>query len=330
MSILRVEQDGVEFFTDEATGNCYMSESGLARLCGITQQGMRKKIHALLTTKSAPESLKEFAGKKVSRQLTLKINGLQVNVSLLPSDFCAAMIEHYAFEARNKTATALFSFRKFSRKGIDGWIQEITEWTGNAPREISNEELITLVDERKAPGTIAAEINPKSVIEMLQECNFTATGYRLYFYLEMKHLQNEKPTIAAICADLKMSRSSFRKWLPQVHDWSNCADWLEVPTRKGLEYEIQKRLHTELGGEMEVHTPFGPIDLVTQTEAIEIKRIEDWKEALGQIMAKAQSFPKLAKRIHLFGKSNKILKKILQACQPLNVLVTFEKALVAA
>jgi hypothetical protein len=53
--------------------------------------------------------------------------------------------------------------------------------------------------------------------------------------------------------------------------------------------------------------------------------IEDWKEALGQVIAKGQSFPKLTKRIHLFGESSKQLKKITQNCQTLDVLVTFEK-----
>jgi hypothetical protein len=63
--------------------------------------------------------------------------------------------------------------------------------------------------------------------------------------------------------------------LPQIHEWTHCADWLEIVSRrKGAEFEIQKRLHQELGGKMEAYTPVGPIDLITKTEAIEIKRNE--------------------------------------------------------
>ena len=36
MTITRVIRDDVEFFTNDATGESGMSESGLARLCGVT------------------------------------------------------------------------------------------------------------------------------------------------------------------------------------------------------------------------------------------------------------------------------------------------------
>jgi hypothetical protein len=47
------------------------------------------------------------------------------------------------------------------------------------------------------------------------------------------------------------------------------------------------------------------------------------------VIAKSQTFPKHSKRIHLFGPSSKILKKITAHCQVLDVLVTFEKITVA-
>jgi hypothetical protein len=325
MSILRVEQDGVEFFTAAQTGACKMSESGMARLCDITQQSMYERIQSVLTGKSVPECLKAFAGKDVSQQATLIINGLSVTVSLYNSDFSAAMIEYYAFESRHKTAAALFAYRKFARIGIEAWIQSITGWKPKITAKDLTEDLVAdFVEARLTPGGIAAEVKADAVIGMLKQCKFTGTGYRLYFYLEMMHLQNEHPSAEQICADLQIAHSTFKKWLPKVHAWSHCADWLQLKTRSGHEYPIQKRLHAELGGKMEAFTPIGPVDLVTSTEVIEIKRIEDWKEALGQVMAKAQSFPDLSMRIHLFGESSKILKKITKHCQFLDVLVTFE------
>jgi hypothetical protein len=327
MSILRVEQDGVEFFTDAVTGYCEMSESGLARLCDVTKQSMNEKIQDILTGKSVPECLEEFASRDVSRQARLRINGLLVNVCLYPSDFCAAMIEYYAFDSRYKTKAALKAYRKFAKKGIDAWIQKITGWNAPAANaEPTFESVEKFINDRLDKGLIATAVHPELVIEMLQDCGFSAAAYRLYFYLEMRALQNQHPEVETICQELNISRATFRKWLPQIHEWTHCADWLEIVSRrKGAEFEIQKRLHQELGGKMEAYTPVGPIDLITKTEAIEIKRIEDWKEALGQVIAKGQSFPKLTKRIHLFGESSKQLKKITQNCQTLDVLVTFEK-----
>ncbi|NKB17286.1 MAG: hypothetical protein HC770_02850, partial [Pseudanabaena sp. CRU_2_10] len=48
MNITRVERDGVEFFTINATGESGMSESGLARLCGVTQQAISKLLQIRL------------------------------------------------------------------------------------------------------------------------------------------------------------------------------------------------------------------------------------------------------------------------------------------
>ncbi|NKB16929.1 MAG: hypothetical protein HC770_00405 [Pseudanabaena sp. CRU_2_10] len=56
MNITRVERDGVEFFTINATGESGMSESGLARLCGVTHQAINK----LLQNQLQPMPLKKL------------------------------------------------------------------------------------------------------------------------------------------------------------------------------------------------------------------------------------------------------------------------------
>jgi hypothetical protein len=100
---------------------------------------------------------------------------------------------------------------------------------------------------RLKTGTIAAEIHPGEILRMLKESNFSADGYRLYLYLEMMALQAQTPDMKTICAELKISRSTFAKWLPQIHEWSHCADWLELQSRQGPEYTIQCRMQQELG-----------------------------------------------------------------------------------
>jgi hypothetical protein len=328
MSFTRVEQNGVEFFSETKTGIGKMSKKGLAHLCGITQQSMSERIQQTTSGKLVPECLKEFAGMAIPEQVTLKFDGYTTNVILFPSDFCAAMIEFYAFESRHKTQTALFSYRKFARMGIEQWIQSITGWKSTiAASDLTEELVIDFISDRLEPGMIPVGIQTDAVIEMLKRGDFNGSGCRLYFYLEMLHLQGKTPNYRQICDDLKISPCTLRKWLPKIHAWSHCADWLQLQGRKGPEYPIQLRMCEELGGVMEAFTVAGRIDLVTDTEVIEIKRIADWKDAFGEVMAKGQFFPKHQKRIHLFGQAEKLRETIVTTCTAIDVTVTFEPAL---
>ena len=51
MNITRVERDGVEFFTIDATGESGMSEAGLARLCCVSRQAVMKVLRETGVTK---------------------------------------------------------------------------------------------------------------------------------------------------------------------------------------------------------------------------------------------------------------------------------------
>jgi hypothetical protein len=129
-------------------------------------------------------------------------------------------------------------------------------------------------------------------------------------------------SIAALARLCGVEREAIRKLLRRLHGTKTRSIWLNMFAGKPL------YLAPELLGQakdMEAYTPIGPVDLVTKTEIIEIKRVEDWKTAFGQVIAKSQSFPKHAKRIHLFGESSRQLKKITEHCQTFDVLVTFEK-----
>jgi hypothetical protein len=324
MSILRVEQDRIEFFTELQNGACHMSETGMARLCGISQQGMYQLVTRTITSESPYECLKGFCGKGWRSQVTLIVDGLPMNVNLIPSAFCAAIVEYLAFESPNKTAEALFAYRKFAKMGIERWIQSITGWQPQTSPELSQESVEAFVNDFLPEGKLAVAIHPGEIIKLLQQSKLSADGYRLYLYLEMLSLQEQTPTIDHICETLNISFSTFKKWLPKVHQWSRCADWIQLRTRQGTEFEIQCRMHQELGGDIEVHTVAGRIDLVTSTEVIEIKKIANWKDSLGEVLAKGAFFPEHRKRIHLFGVSDKLMTTILASCTPLNITVTFE------
>jgi hypothetical protein len=320
MSFTRVEQDGLEFYTLKANGASGMSIAALARLCGVEHNSIRDLLKRIHGNKTQSEWLKPFAGK--SLDLATNLPG---KAKIIRADACFAIICYYAFESRMKPPEAKYAFGKFGPMGIEGWIQKITGWKPEtSATELSEDAVIDFITDRLEPGMIAAGIQTDALIEMLKRGDFIGSGCRLYFYLEMMHLQGETPSERQICKDLKIAPSTLRKWLPKVHAWSHCADWLQLQARKGPEYPIQLRMHEELGGKMEAFTVVGRIDLVTDTEVIEIKQIAQWKDAFGEVLAKGQFFPKHHKRIHLFGASDKLMEKIVPCCSVLEVLVTFE------
>ena len=65
-----------------------------------------------------------------------------------------------------------------------------------------------------------------------------------------------------------------------------------------------------MGGEIEVETPFGYIDLLTGTKIIEIKNALHWKHALGQILSYSNFFPSHEKWIYLFDMKESLYEPI--------------------
>jgi hypothetical protein len=94
---------------------------------------------------------------------------------------------------------------------------------------------------------------------------------------------------------------------------------------KGTESWYRDRLADKLKGTVEVHTKAGRIDILTDTEVIEVKRVSGWKGAIGQVKSYGHYYPKHSLRIHLFGKlTERRLKMIQGVCQSEGILVTYE------
>lgn len=112
------------------------------------------------------------------------------------------------------------------------------------------------------------------------------------------------------------TKKNENKYLFEIYNLKN--DNLE--NRK--EYQIQQRLHEELGGCIEVETEVGYIDLLTDYEIIEIKDGKLWKHALGQILMYSVDYPNHKKRIHLFDiEKNKMIE---DRCNIYNIKVSYE------
>jgi hypothetical protein len=90
------------------------------------------------------------------------------------------------------------------------------------------------------------------------------------------------------------------------------------------EKDVQQQLHAIVGGDMEVVTPVGNIDILTDTELIEVKEAKAWKNAIGQLITYGYYYPNHQKRLHLFGRCHhSALILIRQHCDLNNILVTY-------
>lgn len=74
----------------------------------------------------------------------------------------------------------------------------------------------------------------------------------------------------------------------------------KIYSNKNIETNIRDRLSKELNGETEVNTEFGKIDLLTKDEIVEIKHLNKWKHAFGQVLSYSKFYPNHKMRIHLF------------------------------
>lgn len=98
--------------------------------------------------------------------------------------------------------------------------------------------------------------------------------------------------------------------------------------RTSPEQQVRDRLQHQLGGQVEVATNVSRIDLLTSPGIIEVKKNDDWKSALGQVLAYAQFCHNHSKQIHLFYSDRKQLKQLRQiesSCTDLGVKVTVEE-----
>jgi hypothetical protein len=122
-----------------------------------------------------------------------------------------------------------------------------------------------------------------------------------------------------------VAQKGLHNLIDRMDEFNLVPDWFELDgSTQGVEDQIRDRLHAELGGQTEVNTLHGRIDLVTDTHLIEIKRIDNWQKGFGQIFSKTAAYPNHAKRLHLFGSSERNLRNIAACCKEFEIDVTFE------
>ncbi|MGL4620952.1 hypothetical protein [Chroococcidiopsis sp.] len=183
---------------------------------------------------------------------------------------------------------------------------------------------------------IQGKFYPLQHEEWLRACReLTKAELEVLYYIRTIDPRNYGVEINAAQIARQLSspeRQVYRQTISRALDSLALKGWIDEKyssTKQVLSFErkIRDRLHAQLGGLVEVVTPAGRIDLVTDTQIIEIKTVGDWKSALGQILAHSGFYPEHQKRIHLFGSTFELKKlpDIEAACLSFDIKVTGEE-----
>lgn len=93
-----------------------------------------------------------------------------------------------------------------------------------------------------------------------------------------------------------------RHTIPHIDtQYTSALDNLQPDENDQQEARIRDTLAEELQGKTEVPAMYGAIDIVTENQVIEVKHIDRYVHALGQVLAHSEQFPRKQRRIHLFG-----------------------------
>ena len=116
-----------------------MSQSGLARLCGVTQKAVDNLLERFGTS-SCSYFLKPLQG--IELTLSTSVNEFN-NATILKDSVCARILEWYALESQRPTEKARQAFRQFAVIGIRTWIQSITGWASSETKVFNFQSSIT-------------------------------------------------------------------------------------------------------------------------------------------------------------------------------------------
>lgn len=147
-------------------------------------------------------------------------------------------------------------------------------------------------------------------LDKLMDAKLTAAEWKLWAYLTKLDSWGDRyqdlDTLTAM-SECDMSKATYYRAIAKFQEIELLPEWVKVRSVNTIEKSIRDCLHAELGGLVEVVTPAGRIDLLTDTEIIEVKAVKDWKAALGQILVYSGFYPQHQKRLHLFGTASALL-----------------------
>ena len=118
----------VEFYVTSDGRDAGVSISGLARLCGVTQQTMSQRIVNPLADNTGVSTqlkmLEPLLGNVFSPQLEGNKDG--GTCKIITSTAATLIIEYYAFESKAANVTARNTYRKLAQYGFVNWVKDLT------------------------------------------------------------------------------------------------------------------------------------------------------------------------------------------------------------
>jgi hypothetical protein len=275
----------------------------------------------VMTEDDLAESLLELLDGEIYMDLGSEYVGFKV----LTERAVSKIIEYYALDAEPTRKQAKQALRQFNQRGVRNWIYEIVDWhpelaPAAPPKPLTRAEKLGI-----APRYLDVKFDRHLVFNLLTDPKITAPMYRLYLCFLDAEIAEEQPDIPTLCDRARVAQKGLHNLIDRMDEFNLVPDWFELDgSTQGVEDRIRDRLQAELGGQTEVNTLHGRIDLVTATHLIEIKRIDNWQKGFGQIFSKTAAYPKHAKRLHLFGSSERNLRNIAACCKEFEIDVTFE------
>ena len=128
----QIEHDGVEMGV-LADGTPYLSESGIARMCGIDRAGLNRMAAnwRLEKRKKRGAAIQKILRKSgyAKDSLFLKCENLGVPINAYPEKVCLALLEYYAFEVATPRSEAVNAFRVFARSAFKDFIYKAVGYT---------------------------------------------------------------------------------------------------------------------------------------------------------------------------------------------------------
>lgn len=146
-----VEQEGVEFYTDSITGRSGISQTGLAKLCGVTRDAISKLINSLYSGKpyKGLESLVSGIGSD-------KVWKSQTGMVIICESFALDIIRYYYKQGKcseigcKAIGMPVFDPKKLKSKRIEALIQNrLHEKLGGSievPTEAGRIDLVTATE----------------------------------------------------------------------------------------------------------------------------------------------------------------------------------------
>ncbi|MBP5977039.1 hypothetical protein HW132_31045 [Brasilonema sp. CT11] len=168
-------------------------------------------------------------------------------------------------------------------------------------------------------------------IEKVLKTSLTVSEMKLFLSLKCSDFLKQRPTARKLMKDIGVGKTTFYRAINRLQKLNILPESLvrnlDITSYSSVEQSIRNRMLARLGGQIEVRTAFGCVDLLTPTEIIEIKPIDDWKTALTEVQAYGAIFPTHKKRIHVFGTKEELTKltRIKTACDSFDVSATGEE-----